>query len=64
MTDHHRRDVLLGEDPVDGDDIGMMRVQPVLDGLADGRQSAGHRLVGGGPHDVDIQRDDLPTPVR
>jgi hypothetical protein len=37
MTDHHRRDVLLGEDPLDGDDIGMMRVQPVLDGVADGR---------------------------
>jgi len=27
MTDHHSRDVLLGEDPLDGDDIGMMRVQ-------------------------------------
>jgi hypothetical protein len=58
MTDHHRRD------PLGGDDIGMMRVQPMLVGLADGQQSARHRLVGRGPHDVDIQRDDLPTPVR
>jgi hypothetical protein len=33
-------------------------------GVADGQQSARHRLVGRGPHDVDIQRDDLPTPVR
>ena len=41
-------------------DIGMMRVHPVLDGIAEDKQPLGHGRVGWRAHHVDIQRDDLP----
>jgi hypothetical protein len=38
-----------------------MGVQPVLDGIADGKQPLGHRRIRWCSHDVDVQRDDLPA---
>ncbi len=35
---HHRRHVLLREHPLDRDDVGVVGVHPVLDGIADGQQ--------------------------
>ena len=57
---HHRRHVLLGEDPLDRDDVGTVGVHPVFDGVADGQQPTLKGLVGRGADHVDVQRDDLP----
>jgi hypothetical protein len=61
---HHRRHVQPGEHPLDGQHVGMMGVQPVLDDIAEGKQPLGNRRVRRRAHHVDIQRDDLPpTPA-
>ena len=60
---HHRRHVLLGEHPLDGDDIRMMSVQPVVNRVADGQQPTRQRLVGRRTDHVDVQSDDLSATV-
>ena len=52
-------DVLLGEHPLDRDDVGAVGVHPVFDGVADGEQPVLQWLVGRGADHVDVQRDDL-----
>ena len=53
--------VLVGEHPLDRDDVGTVGVHPVLDGVADGQQPTMQGLVGRGADDVDVQRNDPPT---
>ncbi len=38
---HHRADVVLAEDPLDGDDVRAALLDPALDGLGDAEQAAG-----------------------
>ena len=55
--------VLVGEHPLDRDDVWQMGVHPVVDGVADRQQAAVQRLVGRCPNHVDVQRDDLTAPT-
>ena len=57
---HHRRHVLLGEHPLDGDDVRAVGVHPVLDRVADGQQAVVQRFVGWCADHVDVEHDDLP----
>jgi hypothetical protein len=38
-----------------------MRVQPVVDGVADGQQPLGQWRIRRGAHHVDVERDDIST---
>ena len=50
---HHRADVVLGEDPLDRDGIGLVLVEPRLQCPLDRDQPGAEVVVGRGAHDVD-----------
>ena len=54
--------VLIGEHPLNSDDIGHMSIHPVVHHVADRQESTLQRITGRCTDDVDVECGDLPAP--